>query len=82
MRKSITLLTIFIALGGTMGNSQSRFAEFNKFRDQIMSDYQNFKSRILEHYADFLDGEWHEFESIMEEESPYTSRSRLHSPYI
>lgn len=72
MQKSITLLTIFIALGGTMGNSQSRFAEFNKFRDQIMSDYQNFKSRILEHYADFLDGEWHEFESIMEEESPYT----------
>ena len=72
MRKGITLLSIFLMLGGTMGNSQSRFAEFNKFRDKIMSDYQNFKSRILEHYADFLDGEWHEFEAIIEEESPYT----------
>lgn len=72
MRKSITLLSIFLMLGGTMGNSQSRFAEFNKFREKIMSDYQNFKSRILEHYADFLDGEWHEFEAIIEEESPYT----------
>lgn len=59
-------------LGGTMGNSQSRFAEFNKFREKIMGDYQNFKSRILEHYADFLDGEWHEFEAILEDESPYT----------
>ncbi|MDE6548836.1 MAG: hypothetical protein K2L22_07550 [Muribaculaceae bacterium] len=72
MRKSITLLSIFLMLGGTMGNSQSRFAEFNKFREKIMSDYQNFKSRILEHYADFLDGEWHEFEAIIEEESPYS----------
>ena len=72
MRKGITLLSIFLMLGGTMGNSQSRFAEFNKFREKIMSDYQNFKSRILEHYADFLDGEWHEFEAIIEEESPYS----------
>ena len=66
MRKSITLLSIFLMLGGTMGNSQSRFAEFNKFREKIMSDYQNFKSRILEHYADFLGGEWHEFAAIIE----------------
>ncbi len=55
-----------------MGNSQSRFAEYNKFREKVLSDYQNFKSRILEHYADFLDGEWHEFEAIIEEESPYS----------
>ncbi len=55
-----------------MGNSQSRFAEYNKFREKILSDYQNFKSRILEHYSDFLDGEWHEFEAIIEEESPYS----------
>ena len=72
MRKSITLLTIFLTLGGTMGNSQSRFAKFNEFREKILNDYQKFKSRILEHYGDFLDGEWHEFEAIIEEDSPYT----------
>ncbi len=64
-----------------MGFSQSRFpqhngknppAAFKQFRDSIKTEFQNFKSRILEHYADFLDGEWHEFEAIMEDESPYT----------
>lgn len=74
MRKSITLLTIFLTLGGTLGNSQSRFAEFNKFREKILSDYQNYRTRILDHYADFLNGEWHEFEAIMEEESPYSQQ--------
>lgn len=72
MHKGISVLAIFLMLGGTMGQSQSRFAGFNKFREKILSDYQNFKSRILEHYADFLDGEWHEFEAILEDESPYT----------
>ncbi len=72
MRKSITLLTSFIVLGGTMGNSQSRFTEYEKFRKQVFNDYQNFREHVLEQYADFLAGEWHEFEAIIEEESPYT----------
>lgn len=81
MRKSITLLTIILSIGGTMGFSESRLpqhngknppAAFRSFRDSIKNEFQNFKSRILEHYADFLDGEWHEFEAIMEEDSPYT----------
>lgn len=72
MRKSIALLTTFLILGGTMGNSQSRFTAYNEFRKGILNDYKKFKSRILEHYADFLNGEWHEFEAIIEDESPYT----------
>lgn len=72
MRKSIALLSVFIMLGGTMGYSQSRFAEFENFRKKIHSDYNNFRTRILDQYADFLNGEWHEFEAILEEESPYT----------
>ncbi len=71
MRKSLYILSAFIAFGGVSGVSQSPSAEFNKFRQQILSDYDNFKSRILEHYADFLNGEWHEFETLWEEESPY-----------
>lgn len=55
-----------------MGYSQSRFAQFNEFREKILSDYQSFRTRILDHYADFLNGEWHEFEAILEDESPYT----------
>lgn len=72
MRKGLTLLTLILMLGGTVGNSQSRSAKFNEFRNKAKSDYTNFRERILKHYADFLDGEWHEFEAIMEEESPYT----------
>ncbi len=72
MRKSITLLSICILIGGTGALSQSPSEEYNKFRQQILNDYDNFKSRILEHYGDFLNGEWHEFEPLWEEESPYT----------
>lgn len=80
MRKSITLLTILLTLGGTVGYSQSRYSEFNKFREQILGDFQNFKSRILEHYADFLEGEWHDFEPIMELASPYTQQKPTSLP--
>ncbi len=72
MRKSLYILSAFLAFGGISGVSQSPSSEFNKFRQQILSDYDSFKSRILEHYADFLNGEWHEFEPLWEEESPYT----------
>ncbi|MDE7421324.1 MAG: hypothetical protein K2N35_14085 [Muribaculaceae bacterium] len=81
MRKSVTLLTILLSIGGAMGFSQSRLpqhngknppAGFKHFRDSIKTEFQNFKSRILDHYDEFLDGKWNEFESIMEDESPYT----------
>ena len=72
MRKSFFILTSALLIGGVSGVSQSPSSEFNKFREQIFNDYNNFKSRILEHYADFLNGEWHEFEPLWEEESPYT----------
>ena len=72
MRKSFFILTSALLFGGVSGVSQSPSSEFNKFREQIFNDYNNFKSRILEHYADFLNGEWHEFEPLWEEESPYT----------
>lgn len=72
MRKSAYIISASLIFGGISGVSQSPSAEFNKFRQQILSDYDNFKSRILEHYGDFLNGEWHEFEPLWEEESPYT----------
>ncbi|MDE7096596.1 MAG: hypothetical protein K2O47_03795, partial [Muribaculaceae bacterium] len=72
MRKGITILSVCILAGATGALSQSPSEEFNSFRRQILSDYDNFKSRILEHYGDFLNGEWHEFEPLWEEESPYT----------
>lgn len=46
-------------------------AGFEKFRRGLMEDYDSFKSRILEHYADFLAGEWHEYESL-EAESKFS----------
>ena len=72
MRRSPLLIGAFILLGGFYAIPQSRSESFNAFRRQAMSDYSSFRSRILEHYADFLDGKWHEFEPLWEEESPYT----------
>ena len=39
-------------------------AGFDKFRQGLMDNFDSFRSRILEHYADFLAGEWHEYESL------------------
>jgi len=44
---------------------------FEEFRRGLMENYNSFKDRILEHYADFLAGEWHEYESL-EAESKFT----------
>lgn len=46
------------------GNPKSGFGQsFEEFRTGIRQDFDNFKGRIFDHYADFLEGEWHAFES-------------------
>ena len=47
---------------------QSYRQSFEEFRKSIHRDFNNFRSRILEHYADFLRGEWHEYEPLMPQE--------------
>lgn len=36
---------------------------FEEFRAGILADFEQFRGRIFDHYADFLAGEWHPFES-------------------
>ena len=38
---------------------------FQQFRQGILDDYQEFRRTILAHYADFLEGTWHEYETLM-----------------
>lgn len=38
---------------------------FLEFRQGILDDYQEFRRTILAHYADFLEGTWHEYETLM-----------------
>lgn len=84
MRRGTAFISGCMILGGTVAMSQiqSPSEEYNRFRDQIMSDYYDFKIRILEHYDDFLNGEWHEFEPIWESESPYTEPKPEHQPAV
>ena len=39
-------------------------SEFFQFRQGLFDNFRDFKSRILDHYADFLEGEWHEYEPL------------------
>lgn len=71
MHKGATLISCCILIGGAYAMSQSPSARFNEFRQGILEDYGSFRSKILEHYDDFLNGEWKEFEPLIEEESPY-----------
>ncbi len=53
-----------VLFGVPMASAQSQHKSFEEFRKGIMSDYNQFRKTILDHYADFLNGEWHEYESL------------------
>ena len=57
MRKSLLALSLAAAAlpMPALGQSQS----YQEFRNQLHRDFQDYRSTILKHYADFLDGEWH-----------------------
>ena len=49
-------------------STQDYKKSFEEFRKGIHSDFDSFRSRILEHYDEFLRGEWHEYESLLPKE--------------
>lgn len=63
------MLSVVAALAATGACAQSvrgesRSGSFEEYRKGLLEGYQGFRSTILEHYADFLNGEWHEYESL------------------
>lgn len=54
---------------------------FEEFRKGLLADFNSFRSRILDHYADFLAGEWHEYEAL-EGEEKYSSPKLSKMPVI
>ncbi len=61
MKKAFLALLLTTALpSGMMAQTQS----FEEFRRGLMEDFNSFKNKILDHYADFLEGEWHEYEPL------------------
>lgn len=40
-------------------------SSYEEFLQSIYSDFENFRQTILDHYADFLNGTWHEYEPLM-----------------
>lgn len=70
MNKGLIAVGVLIMCAVSSLSAQAP-AGFEEFRKSLLNDFNNFKSRILEHYADFLAGEWHEYESL-EPESKYS----------
>lgn len=61
MKKAFLTLILATALpAGLSAQTQS----FEEFRRGLMDDFNSFRNRILDHYADFLEGEWHEYEPL------------------
>lgn len=87
MRKGIAILIGCLLLGSSAAMAQNAPKHhtpkgFQNFRDQLMNDYTKFKTQILEHYADFLNGEWHEFEVVIESEKPYLQEKPKEMPSV
>lgn len=51
-------------------------SSFDEFRKSILTDYSNFRNRLIEHYEDFLRGEWHEYESLSGEKRNPTPKPK------
>ena len=45
-------------------SADNKRQSFEEFRKGILSDYNEIKQTLLDRYADFLNGEWHEYESL------------------
>ncbi|MBP3537443.1 MAG: hypothetical protein J6J93_07890 [Muribaculaceae bacterium] len=68
MKKILSLaLVLALATPAVQIQAQSNNKSFEEFRKGLLDDFQSFRSRILEHYSDFLNGEWHEYEPLMPE---------------
>ena len=77
-----------VALAQNFDSKNSR-KSFEEFRNRIHNNYNQFRETILEHYADFLNGEWHEYESLnglkrdetpKPEEAPHVDFTKLPEP--
>ncbi len=65
--KKISLFAALALIFLSPGNAYAQGSSFEEFRRGIMEDFNSFRNRILDHYADFLEGEWHEYEPLMPE---------------
>ena len=58
------LIAININAQNSSSSSSNKRESFEQFRNRIHNNYNQFRQTILDHYADFLNGEWHEYESL------------------
>lgn len=60
----LKLLACALVAGCQFSAAQDPVGGFQEFRKGLLDNFQQFKARILEHYADFLEGEWHAYEPL------------------
>lgn len=58
-RSCILLLALL-----TLQEVQAQTEDFKAFREQMLSDYQNFRKGIMDRYVEFLDAAWAEYETM------------------
>ncbi|MDE7180234.1 MAG: hypothetical protein K2N88_03440 [Muribaculaceae bacterium] len=62
--KILTLVLIALTVAAPSATAQEKKKSFDEFRKGVLEGYSNFRKTILDNYADFLNGEWHEYESL------------------
>lgn len=57
--------------------AQTQRESFEQFRSRIKGDYSQFRKTLLDNYADFLAGEWHEYKSLNGTKRDATPKPRM-----
>lgn len=58
------LIGVSLLIAGIPQAAAEAPSSFEEFRQGILNDFNEFRNTILEHYADFLEGTWHEYEPL------------------
>lgn len=78
--KRIVLIAAVAAMAGfcpAVATAQKPQREsFEQFRERIKGDYDQFRQTLLDNYADFLAGEWHEYKSLNGTKADRTPKPR------
>lgn len=63
MKHALPIALTLVLVAGSARAADDR-QSYKEFREELRSDFSAFRSRVLEHYSDFLNGQWHEFEPL------------------
>lgn len=70
-------LCFFIAIAGIACSNAQNSESFQKYRQKMLSEYNQFRKSVLDNYADYLNTVWKEYETFKAKERDKTPKPKI-----